>query len=95
MNRAIRRQHRERLKSKRRYHLGKDLTDRPELISKAVDTPTGCSCSCCGNVRNNDWLPKHEKLTKQERVAILNEQEFMEELDTELDKELEEYISTE
>lgn len=60
----IRRHHRQRLKAKRSYHWGRDISKTHE-ISKVVDTPTPCSCYMCGNER------KHFKLrTVQERRAM-------------------------
>ena len=29
-----------------------------------------CSCSMCGNPRNNDWLKKEERMTIQERKFL-------------------------
>lgn len=50
--RAIRRHHRERLRAKRRFHWGRDLsTEPPQNIARAINTPTPCSCWMCGNPR--------------------------------------------
>lgn len=63
MNRAERRQHRERLKKKRRFNWGRDLSKEPKYLAMAVNTPHPCSCLCCGNER------KHSGDTMQERRA--------------------------
>ena len=75
MKRAIRRHHRERLKKKRLYHWCRNLTNEPEILARAVNTPTPCSCAMCCNIRRNKWLPNKRKLTKQEKVSILNNNE--------------------
>lgn len=50
--RALRRFHRERLKKRRRYYWGRDLSkEDPNIIGVAVNTPTVCSCHMCGNAR--------------------------------------------
>ena len=70
MNRALRRHHRERLKKKRRFYFGRDLSKDPFALSKAVDTPHPCSGCCCGNPR------KHfDSLTIQERKVKEAERE--------------------
>ena len=76
MKRAIRRHHRERLKHKRRYHWCRDLINEPEILARAINTPTPCSCWMCCNTRSNPWLPEKEKLTRQERRFILKEKDY-------------------
>ena len=49
MKRAIRRQHRERLKRARRFWWGRKLERK--ALGMVVDTPTPCSCALCANWR--------------------------------------------
>lgn len=58
---ALRIHHRDRLKRKRRFYWGRDLSREPEALSKIVDTPKPCSCPMCGNIR------RYEGDTRQER----------------------------
>lgn len=62
--RSLRRHHRERLLQKRRSPWGRTLTH--EEASRAVDTPTPCSCWLCGNPRRTI-----KELTLQETRANL------------------------
>lgn len=43
-------------------------------------TPTPCSCYMCGNQRHNTWQNKKECLTMQERKALEDYNNQMEEL---------------
>ena len=61
MTKELRRHHRERLKKKRRFHWSRDLSKEPKVLSRAIDTPTPCSCWMCRNLR------KSEGETLQER----------------------------
>lgn len=65
MSRADKFHHRERLKARRRHHWGRDLSNEPAHLAKAVNTPTPCSCLMCGNKR------RHAGETMQERRADL------------------------
>ncbi len=47
--RAERRHHVDRLKRKRKYHFGRELSGKE--LSQVVDTPKPCSCYLCGNPR--------------------------------------------
>ena len=63
MSKAERRHHAERLKKKRRFNWGRDLSKEPKFLAMAVNTPKTCSCLACGNER------KHSGNTMQERRA--------------------------
>ena len=61
MGRAERRHHRERLMRNRRFHWGRDLSGEPEVLARAVDTPTPCSCLMCGNARRRSGPTMQER----------------------------------
>lgn len=67
MTRAIRRHHTARLKQRRRYHWGRDLSDDSRRLGIAVRTPKPCSCFMCGNAR------RYAGDTCQEMRAALDE----------------------
>jgi hypothetical protein len=76
--RAVRRHHRDRLKCRRKYYHGRGSgpTDAPiteEFLGRMVDTPTPCSCQMCRNPRRSAWYKVEEKLTMQERRALLDD----------------------
>jgi hypothetical protein len=64
MSRAQKRHHRQRLKTKRRFHWGRDLKDEPEILGKAINTPTPCSCLMCGNARHHSGETMQERKIK-------------------------------
>jgi hypothetical protein len=76
LKRGIRRDHRDRLKKKRKYYWSRYLTNvfvpplTKKQLSKLVDTPKGCNNSCCMNKRRNKWNKAKEKLTIQERKFL-------------------------
>jgi hypothetical protein len=61
MARAERRHHRERLKKNRRVHWGRDLSQNPEVLARAINTPTPCSCWMCGNERRANGRTMQER----------------------------------
>ena len=67
--RALRRHHYQRLKRRRRYHWGHDVSDDPRAWGVATNTPQTCSCAMCGNPRRCGWMKK-EKRTIQERREL-------------------------
>jgi len=72
LKRGIRRDHRDRLKKKRKYYWGmnKWREATPKLLNHVVDYPQHCSCSQCCNNRRNRYAKKKEKLTIQERKFL-------------------------
>jgi len=89
MSRAERRHHRARLKKNRRNYWGYgrqgwNIFDIKEMSAYQAGvvtrTPTPCSCYMCGNQRHNTWQNKKECLTMQERKALEDYNNQMEEL---------------
>lgn len=92
-NRAVRRHHVARLKSKRRVYYGWNRKEvdhmhgiilhdciPPRILGIAVHTPQRCSCAACGNVRRWPWM-NYESLTIQERRWIEQYKEQLTEID--------------
>jgi len=68
--RAVRRYHYYRLKKKRKDYYGwgdYEYVMTPKQLGKVANTPTPCSCYCCGNPRKH-WNAK----TRSEYINILN-----------------------
>jgi len=90
--RAKRRYHRARLINNRKCHWGyglhgwrndstSEFTTMPkELKGLVANTPTPCSCDMCGNPRRTGWLKKYDKLKMQEKKALDNYNNQLEEL---------------
>lgn len=80
--RAERRHHYERLKEKvrREHYWGKCGEENVEedIVAMAAETPKWCSCSSCMNTRRNKWLPRTERVTRQE---LKSEDSFVEQID--------------
>ncbi len=93
MSRAKRRHHRIRLQTNRRNYWGfgkqgwrgyceyGTIEMSSHQAGSVINTPVPCSCSMCGNPRRNDWQSKKECLTMQERKALENYNNQIEELD--------------
>jgi len=72
MKRAIRRHHRQRLLKKRADYWGGWPRKFPGRMRLLVNTPTPCSCPMC----SNNWERRYcGEVTRQERIAELNETE--------------------
>ena len=77
MSRANRRHHRARMIKRALHYWVVDVyndsePNNPEIIKRAAmfhNHLAACSCTGCGNQRHNEWLPKREKGTMQERRA--------------------------
>lgn len=65
MTRALKFHHRERLKKKRSHWWGRNISNDPAALGKAVNTPTPCSCWMCGNDRRI-----HGPTVQERRVQI-------------------------
>jgi len=89
--RAVRRHHVQRLKHRRRHYWGYGSPSHGYLSScptemdgtqlgKVVHTPHPCSCPSCGNPRRHSWF-KIERLTLQERKALDQYQEQLDEVE--------------
>lgn len=91
--RAIRRFHRARIMKNRQNYWGygkhgwrsyceHGTVNMNETRSgQVINTPTPCSCSMCGNQRKNTWEGAYMCLTIQERSALDNYNDYMEEID--------------
>jgi len=73
--RLKRRHHRDRLKRKRRYHWGhdRDLSLEPEILARAVNTPTPCSCWMCRNNREKTRKERESELLLIEGLELLKD----------------------
>lgn len=71
--RALRRYHSRRMKAK-----AKRIYPSWPKSYKAADQLQICSCPMCCNMRRNPWLSAREKLTWQERDALLLYREGLE-----------------
>lgn len=96
MSRANRRHQRARIKNKRQFHWGYGHKDEwvgrmpehageinymsPRTAGFVINTPTPCSCLMCCNPRHNGWETKKECLTMQEKKALEDYNDQIEEL---------------
>jgi len=84
MDRATRRQHRERLWKKRRRYYGCEFdleAGWPASNPKkrvVINTPTLCSTCCSGNYERRYW----GKVTRQEELIAVSEEEQLEDLNS-------------
>ena len=46
------------------------ISDIREVAARSFNHLASCSCSMCGNQRNNRWLNEWERMTLQERNAV-------------------------
>jgi hypothetical protein len=69
--REIRRHHNHRLRNKRKYHFGYDISQESKILSSVVNTPTPCSCWMCGNQRRLQGKTRQE--LKHEQIDIEQE----------------------
>ena len=56
MSRALKHHHRERLKRNRSHYWGRDLTNSPISLGRAVSAPKDCGCWMCSNKRKTQGL---------------------------------------
>lgn len=70
---------------------GQDYVDEfnhnTNWTKRMVNTRCPCSCSCCGNMRNDKWESHKDRISRQERRSELSFKEQIADVFTQCDEE--------